>query len=161
MSRDEAVTEATLGAWLFKANSSRWDIVGAMGGGLTAVGSRCVAGNYRTAMMRRGHRAILWVSGPSSGRAPRGVWGIGWITGPAVPDDHGQLVVPTDITLLGADDRLRADDLREIPALRAMEVLRVAAGSNPSWVDADQFAALRDLLPPWPWPSAGDGGQCG
>lgn len=150
MSRGEAVTETTLGAWLFKANSSRWDIVGAMSEGLAAVDSRCVTDNYRTAMMRRGHRAVLWVSGPASGRAPRGVWGIGWITGPAAPDDDGQLVVPTDIALLGPDDRLRADDLREIPALGALEVLRVPAGSNPSWVDVDQFAALRDLLPPWP-----------
>ena len=150
MSRNEAVTESTLGAWLFKANSGRWDIVGAMSDGLATVESRCVARNHRTAMMRRGHRAILWVSGPSSGRAPRGVWGLGWITGPAAADGDGQLVVPTDITLLGPTDRLRAGDLREIPALSAMEVLRVPAGSNPSWIDVGQLDALRDLLPRWP-----------
>ncbi|WP_299569801.1 hypothetical protein [uncultured Williamsia sp.] len=150
MSYREAVTEAALGAWLFKADSARWDIVGAIDDGLTAVESRCVADNYRAAMMRSGHRAILWVSGAVSGRAPRGVWGIGRLTGPAVPDGDGRLVVPTDIALLRPADRLRADDLREIPALSALEVLRMPAGSNPSWVDVEQFAALRDLLPQWP-----------
>ncbi len=150
MSHRAAVTESTLGAWLFKANSGRWDVVGAIADGLTTVDSRCVADNYRTAMMRRGHRAMLWVSGPASGRAPRGVWGLGWITGPAAADGDGQLVVPTAITLLGPADRLRADDIREVPALDALEVLRVPAGSNPSWVDVDQLAALQDLLPPWP-----------
>ncbi|GAA2061021.1 hypothetical protein [Williamsia deligens] len=150
MSHREAISETTLGAWLFKGNSGRWDIVGAIDDGLSTVESRCVVDNYRSAMMRRGQRAVLWVSGPASGRAPRGLWGTGWITGSAVPDGDGQLVVPTDITLLGPDDRLRADDLREVPALSTLEVLRVPAGSNPSWIDVDQFAALRDLLPPWP-----------
>jgi hypothetical protein len=78
------------------------------------------------------------------------VWGIGWITGQAAPDATGEFVVPTDITVLTPGTAARATDLREIPALSRMEVLRVPPTANPSWVDADQLDALLPFLPAWP-----------
>ncbi|MEH3157157.1 MAG: hypothetical protein PGN29_18240 [Gordonia paraffinivorans] len=150
MTTQRTITDRTLGAWVFKASGRRWDVLSDIADGRTRIESRCVADNYRTAMMRRGQRAILWLSGPGDGPTPRGVWGLGWITGPAEPDASGQPVVPTDITLLAPDDALRATDLREIRALVGVEVLRVPAASNPSWVDVEQLTVLREILPDWP-----------
>ncbi|MGZ8177558.1 hypothetical protein ACXVUM_06460 [Williamsia sp. SKLECPSW1] len=150
MAPHRAVSEATLGAWVFTASGARRDVLRDLAAGRTQIESRCVADNYRTAMMRSGHRAILWLSGPATGRTPRGVWGLGWIAGHAGRDGSGQWVVPTDITLLDPDHAVRATHIREIPTLAGMEVLRVPAASNPSWVDVDQLAVLRELLPAWP-----------
>ena len=150
MGTQRTITETTLGAWVFTASGRRRDMLSDIADGRTRIESRCVADNYRSAMMRRGQRALLWLSGPAEGPTPRGVWGLGWISGPTSTDANGQLVVPTDITVLDPDDVIRATDLREIPGLSRMEVLRVPAASNPSWVDVDQLDALQRRLPAWP-----------
>ncbi|MCP2176244.1 EVE domain-containing protein [Williamsia maris] len=138
-----AITEEILGAWVFKADGRRFDES-------IAIRSRCVADNYRKDLMRPGQRVVLWVSGPGDGPRPRGIWGLGWITDEARSDPDDGWVTPADITLLAEGDRVLATDLREIPELADMEVLKLPQGSNPSWVTREQLAAIVRLLPEWP-----------
>lgn len=153
------VTESALGAWVFTVNGARWDSVveiASRTGGLT---TRCVASNYRKDVMAAGQRVLLWVSGPAAGRRPRGIGGLGWITGPSEIDPEGDSGEPswlahTDIRLLADAERIRATDLREIPGLAALEVLRLPQASNPSWSTRDELALIAPLLPEWPDPPA-------
>jgi hypothetical protein len=53
-------------------------------------------------------------------------------------------VVPLRLTLL-ADPVPRADLIAD-PRMRSAEVVRMPAGSNPSWLSAEQFAAVLDRV---------------
>ena len=68
-----------------------------------------------------------------------GVHALGVLTGPAVEDPGGP-VVGVRWTRL-AEPVLRADLLAD-PAAQDAEVLRMPAGSNPSWLSARQYAAV-------------------
>ena len=63
-------------------------------------------------------------------------------------------MVPTAIHILDQADRLEADELRSVPALRDLEVFTSPQQSNPSWVSKDQLDALEKHLPSWPAPDA-------
>jgi hypothetical protein len=115
--------------------------------------TRCVRLSYRLELMAPGQRCLLWVSG----RTEPGVHALGELTAePGVRD--GGPVVAVRLTRLGAPVP-RADLLAD-PATRDAEVLRMPAGSNPSWLSAGQFAAVLAHLPrgerpegelgPWP-----------
>jgi hypothetical protein len=67
-------------------------------------------------------------------------------------DDADGPVVPVRLTLL-PEPVPRADLLTD-PRMRDAEVLRIPAGSNPSWLSREQFAAVLDRAPeaglgPW------------
>ncbi|WP_328856039.1 hypothetical protein OG579_11500 [Williamsia herbipolensis] len=151
------VAESSLGAWVFTVNGARWDSVveiASQGGRLT---TRCVAANYRKDVMAARQRALLWVSGPPHGPRPRGIAGLGWITGPSEIDpendsDEPSWLAHTDIRLLADAERVRATDLGEIPGVAGMEILRLPQASNPSWVTRAEMALIEPLLPEWPDP---------
>jgi hypothetical protein len=100
---------------------------------------RCVRRSYRLELMAAGQPCLLWVSG----RDRPGVYALGEVAGAVVEGDGGP-VVPVRLTLLG-EPVPRADLLTD-PRMRSAEVLRMPAGSNPSWLSAEQFAAVRDRL---------------
>jgi hypothetical protein len=54
--------------------------------------------------------------------------------------------VPVELTLL--PDPLPRAELLADPVVRDAEVLRMPAGSNPSWLSADQFAAVLHRIAP-------------
>jgi hypothetical protein len=97
---------------------------------------RCLRASYRLGLMRPGAPCVLWVSG----RDRPGVHAVGELAdvpqqGPAGPEVAVRWVrlhrhVP------------RADLVRD-PDFAGAEVVRVPAGSNPSWLSAAQFAAVR------------------
>lgn len=166
---DRPVTDETLGAWVFKCNPKVYDLPAQIADGERFIDSWSVAGNnYRSVMIGSGHKAILWMSGPETGSAPRGIWGIGWTTGTMfdastlgsgywVDQEQAAAVesmVPTAIQILDQADRLEAHELRAVPALQDLEVFTSPQQSNPSWVSKDQLAALEKLLPSWPKPDA-------
>jgi hypothetical protein len=137
-----AVTEASLGAWLIKCDPiANPDLFDPAGDEPARVTSRCVVRGYRSDLMKPGDRAVLWVSGDGRTKA-RGIWGTGHVTGRTHETADG-LAVPVDIPLLTTpltDAALRAEGVDDL------EVQRMPAGSNPSWVSKEQLARLDRLL---------------
>ncbi|WP_345771772.1 hypothetical protein [Geodermatophilus sabuli] len=102
--------------------------------------ARCLRRSYRLELMEPGQPCLLWVSG----RHEPGVHAIGTLAGEVRHDADGP-VVDVDLTLL-PHPVPRADLLAD-PDARDAEVLRMPAGSNPSWLSAVQFAAVLDRVP--------------
>jgi hypothetical protein len=101
--------------------------------------TRCVRRSYRLDLMAPGQRCLLWVSG----RSDPGVHALGTVA--AAPHDaDGGPVVPVDLTLL--PDPLPRAVLLADPVTRDSEVLRMPAGSNPSWLSAAQFGVVLDRI---------------
>jgi hypothetical protein len=97
--------------------------------------TRCVRPSYRLGLMAPGQPCLLW----RSGRDRPGVHALGVLTGP-VREEAGGPVVPVRFTPL-AEPVPRAELLAD-PVFRAAEVIRMPAGSNPSWLTAGQYAAV-------------------
>ena len=97
--------------------------------------SRCVRPSYRLGLMAAGQPVLLWLSG----REQPGVHALGVLDGPVTIDPDGP-VVPVRLTRL-AEPIDRAELLAD-PATRDAEVLRMPAGSNPSWLSRRQFDAV-------------------
>jgi hypothetical protein len=109
--------------------------------------TRCLRRSYRLDLMATGQPCLLWLSG----RNRPGVHAVGSLTGPPREDATGP-VVPVRLTLL-AEPVDRADLLTDAAARHA-EVLRMPAGSNPSWLSREQFDAVLARVPvarlgPW------------
>jgi hypothetical protein len=85
--------------------------------------------------MAAGQPCLLWLSG----RDRPGVHALGRLTGAAEAGGEGA-VIPLRVALL-AEPVPRAELLAD-PRARDAEVLRMPAGSNPSWLSAAQFAAV-------------------
>jgi hypothetical protein len=101
--------------------------------------SRCVRPSYRLDLMAAGQPCLLWLSGPES----PGVHAIGELTGP-VDDGPDGPVVPVRLTLL--PEPVARTVLLADPRMREAEVLRMPAGSNPSWLSAEQYVAVLDRV---------------
>jgi hypothetical protein len=101
--------------------------------------SRCVRRSYRLDLMAAGQPCLLWLSG----RSRPGVHALGELSGVVENGPEGA-VVPVRLTLL-VEPVPRADLLAD-PRMRDAEVLRMPAGSNPSWLSAGQFAAVLDRV---------------
>ncbi len=99
--------------------------------------SRCVRPSYRTELVRPGDRVLLWVSGAQRD-LPAGIHASGRVTGPVVGD-----LLPVRLAALAHP--VTRSELRGHPDLASLEVLRMPAGSNPSWVTRAQLAALEEL----------------
>ncbi|MFC0315120.1 DUF3883 domain-containing protein [Gordonia phosphorivorans] len=166
-SSQRAVTEENLGAWVFICNPDVWKLQEFIEDDNNWIDSWSVVDNYRSAMIREGQRAVLWVSESKGRTIARGVHGLGWTTGTryevvgTVDGDDGYWankqkqtdvgwLAPTDITLM--DTPLDADTLRNHPGLADLEILRTPYTSNPSWLSAEQVAALEELVGEWPEP---------
>jgi hypothetical protein len=98
---------------------------------------RCLRRSYRLDLMAPGQRCLLWWSGRQAG-----VHAIGRLAGaPEEPDGR----VPVALRLL-AEPVPRGDLLPS--AFASAEVIRMPAGSNPSWLDDRQLDAVLALLDP-------------
>jgi hypothetical protein len=100
---------------------------------------RCVRRSYRLDLMAAGQACLLWLSG----RSRPGVHALGELSGDVEDGPEGP-VVPLRLTLL--HEPVPRADLLTDPRMREAEVLRMPAGSNPSWLSAGQFAAVLDRL---------------
>jgi hypothetical protein len=94
---------------------------------------------------------LLWVSGSEPG-LPAGIHARGRTTGPADDGVMPMVLVPLDQPLLRSE-------LVGHPDLAALEVLRMPAGSNPSYVTPGQLEVLvgmcEELARPVGGPEAG------
>ena len=118
----------------------------------TALGlTRCVRRSYRLDLLHPGQPVLLWVSG----RTAPGVHALGEVTGEAEERDDGPVVA---VRLARLPSPVPRAALLADPAARDAEVLRMPAGSNPSWLSPQQYAAVLAHLPPGtdvalgPWP---------
>jgi hypothetical protein len=103
--------------------------------GTTRTLRRCVRPSYRLDLMTPGSPVLLWVSG----RDRPGVHALGALTGPVRPTGNGPAV---EVRLTALADPVPRAELLADPAARDAEVLRMPAGSNPSWLSAAQYAAV-------------------
>jgi len=137
------VTAASLGAWLLKANPAGGGLTELLRTGFESVETRCVRPSYRTGLVAAGQPVLLWVSG-NDPRHPPGIHAHGWTKGPVTDGPDGPLmpVWLRPLAQIVPRDLLLAD-----PVLRGLEVLRMPAGSNPSYLDVEQYATLCIAFP--------------
>ncbi|WP_181310004.1 hypothetical protein [Nocardioides campestrisoli] len=138
------LSEESLGAWLLKTDPRGTSVADLLAGGLARVATRCVRRSYRTDLIAPGQPVLLWVSGGDR-RHPAGLYAQGRTTGPATTDDEGQLVMP--LALEALPEPVLRDELLEHPELSRAEVIRMPAGSNPSYLSGAQLDALRQTWP--------------
>lgn len=130
------LTPDDVACWLLKSAGPPADLPGP-GDGPRRL-RRCLRRSYRLDLMSAGQPVLLWVSG----REEPGVRAVGVVA--AGPDDDD--VVDVDLVTLRSPV-LRADLLLD-DRFRTAEVVRMAAGSNPSHLTHRQLEAVVDLLPP-------------
>jgi len=138
-----AITQDSLGAWLLKADPAGGRLGEHAANRFESVTTRCVRPSYRTSLVRAGQPVLLWVSGRDP-RLPAGLHAVGRTTGPVGESPDGP-VMPVRLAALVPPVPRAA--LVEHPVLGGLEVLRMAAGSNPSYLDAGQYAALCAAFP--------------
>ena len=122
--------------WVLKTNVPPVDVVPGWRPGTSHDLVRCVRPSYRLGLMSTGAPVLLWLSG----RHEPGVHAVGIVAGPVIPDAAGP-VVPVRLTRLG--EPVGRAELLADPVAREAEVLRMPAGSNPSWLSRSQFDAVR------------------
>ena len=144
---------ADVACWVFKSSVPPEQLAPGWRPGASRAMTRCVRPSYRLGLMAAGQPCLLWVSG----RADPGVHALGSLTaGPQDADGAregsalgthsgaGGPVVPVDLTLL--PEPLARAALLADPRTRDAEVLRMPAGSNPSWLSLAQFAVVLDRI---------------
>ncbi|WP_029430486.1 hypothetical protein [Blastococcus sp. URHD0036] len=146
------LSSADVACWVVKSSRLPAEVEPDWPAGAARRIARCLRRSYRLDLMRPGDPCLLWVSG----RTTPGVHAVGVLAdGPS--DGDGGPEVTLELTLL-ADPVPRAELLAD-PVAAGAEVLRMPAGSNPSWLSAGQFAVVRarvalpsaaqDRLGPW------------
>ncbi|MCW2735424.1 hypothetical protein [Nocardioides sp.] len=134
-----ALTSETLGAWLVKATGSVPATTAHVRAGFAGVATWCVRPTYRTELVAAGQPVLLWVSGTER-EHPAGIYAAGRTTGRADGD-----LIPIALSPL-AHPLLRSE-LTGHPGLTTLEVLRMPAGSNPSFVTHAELRVLVELCP--------------
>ena len=125
--------------WVLKSTRRPAEISPDWSPGAEQTLARCVRRSYRLTLMAEGQPCLLWISG----RQQPGVHGLGVLTGAADADSDNPSV-PVRVTLL--DEVIPRAELLTDPRTRDAEVLRMPAGSNPSWLSARQFAAVLERV---------------
>ena len=133
------MTRESLGAWLVRASGGDPATKHDAASGFTEVVTRCVRRSYSTDLIEEGQRVLLWVSG-SEPDLPAGIHAHGRTTGPAADG-----VMP--VTLVPLRSPVLRSELVHDPDLAALEVIRMPAGSNPSYVTPAQLSALQERCP--------------
>jgi hypothetical protein len=133
------LTIGDVACWVVKTSRAPAELAPGWRAGTEQQLTRCLRPSYRLELMAAGQPCLLWLSG----RDRPGVHALGTLTGPPGRDDSGP-VVSVRLTLL-TEPVDRADLLAD-PVAREAEVLRMPAGSNPSWLSRPQFGAVLDRL---------------
>jgi hypothetical protein len=143
----QRLTPGDVACWVLKSHRPPEDLLAGWRPGTAQELSRCVRPSYRLGLMAAGQPVLLWVSG----RQQPGVHAVGVLAGPVATDDDGP-VVPVRLTRLA--EPIARGELLADPVARQAEVLRMPAGSNPSWLSGPQFDAVLSRVPdgllgPW------------
>lgn len=144
-----AVTPETLGAWLLKGSPGVSAVHELVESGFRTVSHRCVRASYRTRLVAPGQPVLFWVSGGDAA-TPAGLYAQGRVTGVPTPSDDPRPDLP--VALEPLDPPVLRAELRAHPTLCGIEVLRMAAGSNPSFLTRSE---VRELRAQWPQVTVG------
>jgi len=131
------LTHSDVACWLLKTTRPPAELVP----GTPCVLDRCLRPSYRLDLMLPGQRCLLWQSGRHAG-----VVALGTLI--EAPDRSGPPEVRVALRRLA--EPVPRTDLLPTPFATA-EVIRMPFGSNPSYLDHPQLAALLDHLPPLRW----------
>ena len=149
----QRLTIGDIGCWVIKSRTAPAAIATDWLPGSSRSLSRCLRRSYRVEVMRPGHRCLLWLSG----RHAPGVRAIGTLTSevrlPEAREATLEVEIDVDLFLL-TEPVARASLLADFGVAGA-EVLRMPAGSNPSYLSPEQLSALYDLLSPDDMTAAG------
>jgi len=126
--------------WVLKTSRPPAEIAPGWRPGAERELTRCMRPSYRLGLMTPGQPCLLWLSG----RERPGVHALGVLTGSAATDAGGP-AVPVRLTML-AEPVDRAELMAD-PVAGGAEVLRMPAGSNPSWLSRAQFDAVLARTP--------------
>jgi hypothetical protein len=129
------LTAGDVACWVLKSTRPAEELVPGWSPGTTRELNRCLRASYRLDLMAPGRPCLLWLSG----RARPGIHALGALAGPPEVGPDGPAIA-VRLTLL-ATPVPRAELLGDREACDA-EVLRMPAGSNPSWLSARQYAAV-------------------
>jgi hypothetical protein len=131
----QRLTAGDVACWVLKSNRPPEDIDRGWRPGTEQALTRCVRPSYRLRLMAPGQPVLLWISG----RDRPGVHALGVLTGTATTEADGP-VVPVRLTRLA--EPVDRGELLADPVAGQAEVLRMPAGSNPSWLSPAQFDAV-------------------
>jgi hypothetical protein len=129
------LTRDDVACWVIKTSRPPGEVVSGWDPRTEQELTRCLQASYRLDLMEAGQPCLLWLSG----RHGAGVHALGVLAGSPAPDGGGA-VVPVRFTLLA--EPVDRTELMADPAARDAEVLRMPAGSNPSWLSRRQFDAV-------------------
>ena len=154
---DDGIADAgAFGAWVLKLSPYVYDANRVFGAPDRRVYRWSVDDNDRSADMRHGQPAFLWLDNGDPLRWP-GIWGVGWVTGPCesgTPDDgwfdqeaanRAKLFAVVEITLV--DIPVNRSVFLDDPRLARAEVIRDPLSGNPGVLTAEEAAALAEYLP--------------
>lgn len=157
------LTQADIGAWLFKCNPLEWNIDGALSNG-RLIDSWRVFPTYRIGLVQPGQPAVLWVTGRGRKGVPEsGIHMAGYTTGSVHRDQDGdeywldeterRKLRPYVGLRMAAVDVIPRRLIVEDSRTARMEVLRVPQGSNPSYLTHSEKAAVEEMMGGWPSPA--------
>jgi hypothetical protein len=126
------LTRADVACWLLKTTRAPDELAPGWPAGTTRVLDRCLRPSYRLGLMEPGQRCLLWLSGRRAG-----VVAVGTVA--EAPDPSGPPEVR--VRLCRLPEPVPRADLLPTPFGTA-EVIRMPAGSNPSWLTAAQYAVV-------------------
>ena len=101
---------------------------------------RCERRSYRLELMAPGQRCLLWLSG----RRRPGVHALGVLA--TAPEPVDDVTCTVDLALHRLSEPVLRAELVLDPAFAAAEVVRMPAGSNPSWLPAGALRAVLDRV---------------
>jgi hypothetical protein len=132
------LSEGEVAAWLLRTSLPPGELAAGWAPGGTWLLERCLRRSYRLDLMRAGQPCLLWLSG----RDQPGVHAVGTLTGR--PTARGGQPSVT-VSLRRLERPIARADLRCSADFAGAEVLRMPAGSNPSYLTQAQLAAVRIL----------------
>jgi hypothetical protein len=132
----ERLTGSDIGCWVIKSRRAPEEIDPTWSAGGVRTLTRCLRRSYRLQLMVVGQPCLLWLSGREAG-----VQALGHVAAP--PPDPS-----VEVTLHRLAEPLPRGDVMTHPVLSGAEVIRMPAGSNPSFLSPERWSVLRELLAP-------------
>ncbi|SDQ04031.1 hypothetical protein [Quadrisphaera sp. DSM 44207] len=128
--------------WVLKTSLPPEQVAPGWAPGAEQVLARCVRPSYRLGLVAPGQAVLLWLSG----RSEPGVHAVGTVAAAPEPAGGPGQQPSVRVALRRLADPVPREELVEHPVFAAAEVVRMPAGSNPSYLTAAQLAVVRERL---------------